>query len=467
MKKLLVFLLSFFILTNVYAFESYYDNVEGRKKSDYFDSNKTWVMECAYNSEGVSNPWGHNYILEYYSDGSYDFTEIDGDGENENWVMKNWIWDFTVNKRSVKNWEKENNATITAKSVVDSGVCPQLLVDDHSGMGISTYLVNSKGDLTDKIKIYGDSDYKTLVYSRYEDDKAHQEIGKVSLDGHSIHCDYGSYSIYFDSNGEYTSLYQNSKGLLAQSTFFYYAADSLHGFKMPNKDVCPTTYECSSTVNTSSGSSMRYTIYLDKIDFDNTCNKKNEMQSTTPSEDTTLKKSSCYLVSNILGYEGQKGTLEESLAKYKDTQEGIYSQKANNLVKEVRSYCKNVYINSKINTDCMDLCLKSDKVISSLKNTYGVASDRDGNANCSLSSRLINWVFKIINWLRYIVPVLLIILSILDFIKAIASDSEDEVKKVTGKFTKRLIVAVIIFILPLALDFLLGIFGIDTNNFCL
>ena len=69
--------------------------------------------------------------------------------------------------------------------------------------------------------------------------------------------------------------------------------------------------------------------------------------------------------------------------------------------------------------------------------------------------------------MRYIVPVLLIILSVLDFIKAIAADNEDEVKKVTGKFVKRLIVAVVIFLVPLFLEFLLGIFGINTNNFCL
>ncbi len=89
------------------------------------------------------------------------------------------------------------------------------------------------------------------------------------------------------------------------------------------------------------------------------------------------------------------------------------------------------------------------------------------NANCKLSTRLVNWILKIINWMRYIVPVLLILLSVLDFIKAIAADSDDEIKKVTSRFVKRLIVAVLIFLVPLALQFLLGIFGIDANNFCL
>ena len=57
--------------------------------------------------------------------------------------------------------------------------------------------------------------------------------------------------------------------------------------------------------------------------------------------------------------------------------------------------------------------------------------------------------------------------SILDFIKAIASNSEDEMRKVGSKFVKRLIVAAIIFLLPLMLEFLLGIFGIATSDYCL
>ena len=90
-----------------------------------------------------------------------------------------------------------------------------------------------------------------------------------------------------------------------------------------------------------------------------------------------------------------------------------------------------------------------------------------GSGSCSLSKRVVNWLFKIIKWVRYIVPILLILLSVLDFMKAIASDSEDEMRKVGSKFVKRLIVAAIIFLLPLMLEFLLGIFGIATNDYCL
>ena len=58
-------------------------------------------------------------------------------------------------------------------------------------------------------------------------------------------------------------------------------------------------------------------------------------------------------------------------------------------------------------------------------------------------------------------------MTILDFMKAIASDNPDDMKKSGAKFIKRLIAAVLIFIVPLILEFLLGIFGIGTNNYCL
>lgn len=88
----------------------------------------------------------------------------------------------------------------------------------------------------------------------------------------------------------------------------------------------------------------------------------------------------------------------------------------------------------------------------------------------SLGHKIVSWLFKIIKFVRYAIPALLIILSILDYIKAIASDSEDEMKKVVSRFSKRLIAAALIFIIPFVLEFILNIFnlpGLNADNlFC-
>ncbi len=93
------------------------------------------------------------------------------------------------------------------------------------------------------------------------------------------------------------------------------------------------------------------------------------------------------------------------------------------------------------------------------------------NAACgSLGHKIVSWIFKIIKFVRYAIPALLIILSILDYIKAIASDSEDEMKKVISRFSKRLVAAALIFIIPFVLEFILNIFnlpGLNADNiFC-
>lgn len=114
---------------------------------------------------------------------------------------------------------------------------------------------------------------------------------------------------------------------------------------------------------------------------------------------------------------------------------------------------------------CMTAC-------SNLKDDVAEICTREATGvKCgSLGQKIVKWIYKIIRMVRYVIPIIIIIFSILDYIKAIGSDSEDEMKKATSKFFKRLIVAAIIFIIPFILEFILGIFhlpGLNSSNpFC-
>ena len=55
-------------------------------------------------------------------------------------------------------------------------------------------------------------------------------------------------------------------------------------------------------------------------------------------------------------------------------------------------------------------------------------------------------------------------MGILDFIKAIVADKDDEMKKVQGRFVKRLIAAALVFIIPLIIEFVLTKMGFDYND---
>ena len=113
---------------------------------------------------------------------------------------------------------------------------------------------------------------------------------------------------------------------------------------------------------------------------------------------------------------------------------------------------------------CMTACsaLRDDVAYICKKNTQ---DDYDCG---SLGAKIVNWLYKIIRIVRYGIPIMLIILSALDYIRAIASDSDDEMKKATSKLGKRLIAAALIFLIPFILDFILGMFNLPGLNdpFC-
>ncbi len=68
---------------------------------------------------------------------------------------------------------------------------------------------------------------------------------------------------------------------------------------------------------------------------------------------------------------------------------------------------------------------------------------------------------QILSLIRFAVPILIIGLSVVDFIKALAAQDPNEIKKVTNKLGKRLIIGVLIFLLPTLLEVLLELAGIE------
>lgn len=65
---------------------------------------------------------------------------------------------------------------------------------------------------------------------------------------------------------------------------------------------------------------------------------------------------------------------------------------------------------------------------------------------------IIDDVMKII---RIAVPILLIVFGMTDFLRATFSDSEENIKKDRDRFIKRIIAAIIVFIVPIFVDLVL------------
>ena len=75
--------------------------------------------------------------------------------------------------------------------------------------------------------------------------------------------------------------------------------------------------------------------------------------------------------------------------------------------------------------------------------------------------KLINEVMK---WIRISVPILLIGLGILDFTRAAFSKNEDDMKKIREKFIKRIIAAVLVFLVPIFVNLILDLANSVWNN---
>ena len=105
----------------------------------------------------------------------------------------------------------------------------------------------------------------------------------------------------------------------------------------------------------------------------------------------------------------------------------------------------------------------------------GENSGNSGNSGAQNNSGLVNLycnsIFKdgefgrilaeILDLIKFAVPIIIIGLSTIEFIKALAAQNQDEIKKATQKFIKRLIIGILIFAVPTILEYLLSIAGIE------
>jgi hypothetical protein len=161
------------------------------------------------------------------------------------------------------------------------------------------------------------------------------------------------------------------------------------------------------------------------------------------------------------------GRFNEAINKYKACSENdaICISKNISLVKEkediVKNYCKSILKEQDYDggneQQCLEACLENVNELVKAKIAAGIFSSDSGD--CGFSARLLVWLNNIFRWIKYILPVLVIILGILDFIKAIGSDKEDEMKKAQKRFIIRLIAAALVFIVPLILEFILTKMG--------
>lgn len=87
-----------------------------------------------------------------------------------------------------------------------------------------------------------------------------------------------------------------------------------------------------------------------------------------------------------------------------------------------------------------------------------------GNVNDPNS---VAWLLqKLLDYARVIGPFLVLILSSLDYLKAVFSSDDDSIKKANQKLITRLVLVVALFLLPMLVSFLLNILGFTSHEVC-
>lgn len=127
---------------------------------------------------------------------------------------------------------------------------------------------------------------------------------------------------------------------------------------------------------------------------------------------------------------------------------------------QYREYCKTLLQNydyEGLEGECIDSCLNIEETIHTFKEKNGLLNT--SNTECGFSKRLLSFAANVMKWAKFILPVIVIVLGILDFIKAIGAEKDDDIKKAQKKFIYRLIAAALIFIVPFILEFVLDKLG--------
>lgn len=123
-------------------------------------------------------------------------------------------------------------------------------------------------------------------------------------------------------------------------------------------------------------------------------------------------------------------------------------------------YTTILYLNR--DADKLNLTEQQKKTLSDLKEKYKALGDKLNikpvvDCETLLGEDLINKINSYLKIIRISVPILLLVYGIMDFVKALFSPEEGEMKKAQQTFMKRLLIAVLIFLVPILVNLLLNL----------
>lgn len=375
-------------------------------------------------------------------------------------VKKVHMTEPILNKNKTNSTYAPNTLTIDGYYNAKKGInCPANIYLYHNAGKYEAYIV-SKADEATALKVNG---WTTIVpLSLQSDDKfAIQKACYYTTENNSM-----AIAVAYDVDGyvvdekpiydpSYTVSY--SKTMLGENMF------DLGGSKCPEKlysslyTLYHSKYDSEGKVLTGV---LEFILKTDDIPEDAKNSIEKSLNSRTKAED--YKSITEVIAGSFCGNFSLK---EAELTKTKDDYIATKTVENYNKYKSVKEkivdYCSNVIKNGNYSDSCMKSCLDLDeKLAANESDMFGEGNSNDENREtCMLSSDMRNFLRNIFRWVRYLVPVLVVILGLFDFMRAAASGTEDHMKKAQKQLITRIIAAALIFLAPLVIGFFLEQFG--------
>lgn len=383
---------------------------------------KVEAIQCRYNSIGEST-----YLTDGFTN-LYDNYQIEL--SNDSGSTKLSIYD-------IKNKKKIDLSESTAK------------LDDLISAG---YLYRYAGNISDislentcptTLYSFSNVDYTTgnqaIAYYYYTDKQKCYNKGPSSCEGLSLTCT--------DCYGKVSNAYNNCiKDGVSEKICKVLESEC---FPNNNEAYCRNQVDCLMQGNkftycikkrVSSGGCV-YATYDDAKE-----NKAKDNHFSLYLNDLSIPQSE--RVGNYAGYNMNVGFKKEDLIDPSNCPNDLY------LNRNDTQYTVNLYASG---NDSSKLGLLKTSVVSHDKNTVINVDDICDKLE---GTKTLEWIKRIYTLLKFLVPTLIIVLSVIDFLGIVLSGDSDKMEKAKNKFIKRIIIGVIFILLPFILEFVLRMAGI-------
>ena len=102
---------------------------------------------------------------------------------------------------------------------------------------------------------------------------------------------------------------------------------------------------------------------------------------------------------------------------------------------------------------------------------YGQEQDCEGSSSSILGDpndeNSVAWLLQqILNFIKVVGPILVVILSSVDFLVVVVKSDDESMGKAKKKLIKRLILAALLFFIPTLVQVILDVFGMTSNTTC-